>query len=85
MHYTVWECKEWEKHLIMKDIVEYVLSRHLSITKEKIIPIAGQLDFTLLQKDLGMAINFFLIFESLFPLLFLVFKSAVQLKQMYKF
>lgn len=49
---AVWECKEWEKHLIMKDIVEYVLSRHLSITKENIIPIAGQLDFTLLQKDL---------------------------------
>lgn len=66
MHYPVWECKEWEKHLIMKDIVEYVLSRHLSITKENIIPIAGQLDFTLLQKDLGMAINCILTFESSF-------------------
>ncbi|RAL52526.1 hypothetical protein DM860_017220 [Cuscuta australis] len=49
---AVWECKEWEKHLIVRDIVEYVLSRHLSITKEKIIPIASQLDFTLIQKDL---------------------------------
>ncbi|CAH9146997.1 unnamed protein product [Cuscuta epithymum] len=49
---AVWECKEWEKHLLLPDIVEYILSRHLSITREKIIPIASQLDFALLQKDI---------------------------------
>lgn len=50
----VWEHEEWERHLIIKDIAEHVLSRHLSITKEKIVPVVDQLDFCLLHRDVGM-------------------------------
>ncbi|XP_009777139.1 uncharacterized protein [Nicotiana sylvestris] len=48
---AVWEREEWERHLIIKDIAEHILSRHLSIPKEKIIPIGDQLDFCLLHRD----------------------------------
>ncbi|GAB4846824.1 hypothetical protein Ancab_025831 [Ancistrocladus abbreviatus] len=44
---TVWECKQWERHLIIKRIIEYVLSRHLSLSKENVTVIADQLDFSL--------------------------------------
>ncbi|KAL8137849.1 hypothetical protein V2J09_003850 [Rumex salicifolius] len=44
---TVWECKQWERYLVIKRIVEFVLQRHLSISKEKINVIADQLDFCL--------------------------------------
>ncbi|XP_068637494.1 uncharacterized protein [Aristolochia californica] len=44
---TVWECNQWERHLIMKHITEYVLSRHLSVSPEDMEHVAGQLDFCL--------------------------------------
>lgn len=48
---AVWEHEEWQRHLIIKDIAEHVLSRHLSIPKEKVVPIVDQLDFCLLHRD----------------------------------
>ncbi|KAG8383986.1 hypothetical protein BUALT_Bualt04G0070800 [Buddleja alternifolia] len=44
---AVWEHEEWEKHLIIKEITEHVLMRHLSLPKQNIIPIVDQLDFVL--------------------------------------
>ncbi|KAK2426733.1 nucleolar protein [Trifolium repens] len=44
---TVWECQKWERHLILKKIAEHVLSRHLSLSKENIVVIVDQLDFSL--------------------------------------
>lgn len=48
---AVWEHEEWQRHLIIKDIAEHVLSRHLSIPKQKVVPIVDQLDFCLLHRD----------------------------------
>ncbi|XP_027359754.1 nucleolar protein 6 [Abrus precatorius] len=45
---TVWESEQWAKHLILKRIAEHVLSRHLSLSKESIVVIVDQLDFSLL-------------------------------------
>ncbi|KAL3039003.1 hypothetical protein AAZX31_01G163500 [Glycine max] len=45
---TVWEIEQWAKHLILKRIVEHVLSRHLSLSKENIVVVVDQLDFSLL-------------------------------------
>ncbi|KAI9164874.1 hypothetical protein LWI28_003798 [Acer negundo] len=45
---TVWESEQWERHLILKRIIEYVLLRHLSLSKENIVQIVDQLDFSLL-------------------------------------
>ncbi|KAJ6378798.1 hypothetical protein OIU78_028927 [Salix suchowensis] len=45
---TVWESEQWMKHLILKRIVEYILLRHLSITKNSIEQTVDQLDFSLL-------------------------------------
>ncbi|XP_022856582.1 nucleolar protein 6 [Olea europaea var. sylvestris] len=44
---AVWEHEESERHLIIKEIIEHVLSRHLSLPKENIISIVDQLDFSL--------------------------------------
>ncbi|XP_051127399.1 uncharacterized protein LOC127248890 [Andrographis paniculata] len=44
---AVWEHDEWEKHLILKEIIEHVLMRHLSLSKENIITIVDQLDFAI--------------------------------------
>ncbi|KAK1287468.1 hypothetical protein QJS10_CPB19g00575 [Acorus calamus] len=44
---TVWESEQSERHLIIQRITEHVLTRHLSILKEDIVHIAGQLDFCL--------------------------------------
>ncbi|KAK6150894.1 hypothetical protein DH2020_015826 [Rehmannia glutinosa] len=44
---AVWEHEEWEKHLIIKEITEHVLMRHLSLPKQNIISIVDQLDFVL--------------------------------------
>ncbi|KAF4390253.1 hypothetical protein F8388_019908, partial [Cannabis sativa] len=43
----VWESKQWERHLVLKKITEYVLTRHLSLPKENITNIVDQLDFSL--------------------------------------
>ncbi|XP_054824422.1 uncharacterized protein LOC129322255 [Prosopis cineraria] len=45
---TVWESDKWTRHLILKRIVEYILSRHLSLSKENIVVAVDQLDFSLL-------------------------------------
>ncbi|KAG7990196.1 hypothetical protein I3843_02G012900 [Carya illinoinensis] len=45
---TVWESEQWTRHLILKRISEYVLVRHLSVTKENIVHVVDQLDFSLL-------------------------------------
>ncbi|KMT09405.1 hypothetical protein BVRB_6g128810 isoform B [Beta vulgaris subsp. vulgaris] len=44
---VVWEYKQWEKHLIVKRIIEHVLSRHLSLSVESVVVSADQLDFSL--------------------------------------
>ncbi|KAL3525384.1 hypothetical protein ACH5RR_013756 [Cinchona calisaya] len=44
---VVWEREEWERHLIMKDLSEHILSRHLSLPKENVTAIVDQLDFSL--------------------------------------
>ncbi|KAL5728171.1 hypothetical protein ACHQM5_001284 [Ranunculus cassubicifolius] len=49
----LWECGHWERHLIIKRISEHVLSRHLSLSKENIVPVADQLDFCLLHGNGG--------------------------------
>ena len=46
--FVVWECEHWNRHLILKRTVEYVLLRHLSLSKENIVHIVDQLDFSLL-------------------------------------
>ncbi|KAK9165520.1 hypothetical protein Scep_000711 [Stephania cephalantha] len=45
---TVWECEQWERHLIVKRILEYILLRYLSLSKENLVVVADQLDFGLL-------------------------------------
>uniref|UniRef100_A0A803Q1Y2 Nucleolar protein 6 n=1 Tax=Cannabis sativa TaxID=3483 RepID=A0A803Q1Y2_CANSA len=44
---TFWESKQWERHLVLKKITEYVLTRHVSLPKENITNIVDQLDFSL--------------------------------------
>lgn len=44
---TVWESKQWERHLVVKRITEFVLCRHLSLSNENMVPIVDQLDFSL--------------------------------------
>ena len=46
--FVVWECEHWNRHLILKRIAEYILLRHLSLSKENIMHIVDQLDFSLL-------------------------------------
>ncbi|XP_010430490.1 PREDICTED: nucleolar protein 6 [Camelina sativa] len=48
---TVWETQQWSRHLIMKDIVEYVLKRHLSLSSDDIVQLVDQLDFSLIYGD----------------------------------
>ncbi|XP_028775663.1 nucleolar protein 6 isoform X2 [Neltuma alba] len=45
---TVWESEKWARHLILKRIVEHILTRHLSLLKENIVVAVDQLDFSLL-------------------------------------
>lgn len=54
---TVWESEQWTRHLILKGIIEYVLLRHLSLSKENIVQIVDQLDFSLLHGAKGNTIN----------------------------
>uniref|UniRef100_A0A7N0T892 Nucleolar protein 6 n=1 Tax=Kalanchoe fedtschenkoi TaxID=63787 RepID=A0A7N0T892_KALFE len=44
---VVWESEPWERHLIIKKIAQYILSRHLSLSEEYVVHIVGQLDFSL--------------------------------------
>ncbi|WOK92270.1 nucleolar protein 6 isoform X1 [Canna indica] len=44
---TVWECETWERHLIIKRICEYLISKHLLLTKEDVAHTVDQLDFCL--------------------------------------
>ncbi|RDX99089.1 Nucleolar protein 6, partial [Mucuna pruriens] len=45
---TVWESDQWTRHLVLKRIAEHVLTRHLSLSKENIVVVVDQLDFSLL-------------------------------------
>ncbi|XP_057529291.1 uncharacterized protein LOC130807910 isoform X1 [Amaranthus tricolor] len=44
---VVWQYKQWERHLIVKRIIEHVLSRHLSLSIDNVVVCADQLDFSL--------------------------------------
>ncbi|KAG0485395.1 hypothetical protein HPP92_009474 [Vanilla planifolia] len=44
---TVWDCPLWQRHLIMKRITEYVLSKHFLVSQEDLIYTVDQLDFCL--------------------------------------
>ena len=70
--FVVWECEHWNRHLILKRIVEYVLLRHLSLSKENIVHIVDQLDFSLLHGVRGneLATEYFQILPILFIVLF---------------
>lgn len=57
----MWEHEEWEKHLIIKEIIEHVLMRHLSLPKQNITPIVDQLDFVLCHANRGKILGFFVI------------------------
>ncbi|XP_010533807.1 PREDICTED: nucleolar protein 6 [Tarenaya hassleriana] len=48
---TVWETHHWTRHLIMKQIIDYVFRRHLSLSSEDIVQIVDQLDFSLISGD----------------------------------
>ncbi|XP_061342356.1 uncharacterized protein LOC133288574 isoform X3 [Gastrolobium bilobum] len=45
---TVWESEQWARHLVLKRIAEHVLSQHLSLSKENIVVVVDQLDFSLI-------------------------------------
>ncbi|KAH1082116.1 hypothetical protein J1N35_021877 [Gossypium stocksii] len=45
---TVWESKQGTRHLILKRIIEFLLGRHISLSKKDIVPVVDQLDFCLL-------------------------------------
>ena len=70
---VVWESEHWNRHLILKRISEYVLLQHLSLSKENIVHIVDQLDFSLLHGVRGNELateyfkfcQFFLLFFSL--------------------
>lgn len=49
----VWEHEAWEKHLIIKEICEHVLVRHLSLPKQNIVTTVDQLDFVLRHGNRG--------------------------------
>ncbi|XP_078173344.1 nucleolar protein isoform X1 [Carex rostrata] len=44
---TVWECDPWERHAIIKRIVEYVLHRHFKLASQDLFHSVDQLDFCL--------------------------------------
>ncbi|ONK76147.1 uncharacterized protein A4U43_C03F24440 [Asparagus officinalis] len=44
---TVWECEPWERHLIIKRITEYILTKHFLLLKDDMVHIVDQLDFCL--------------------------------------
>lgn len=58
------------KHLILKRIVEYILLRHLSITKNSIEQTVDQLDFSLLHGVEGDEIDHLLLVGFTFFLLY---------------
>ncbi|VVB10024.1 unnamed protein product [Arabis nemorensis] len=48
---TVWETQQWTKHLIVKQIIEYIIKRHLSLSADDIVQLVDQLDFSLIYGD----------------------------------
>lgn len=44
---TVWECEPLEKHLIIKEMTEYILTKHFLLSKDDMVHIVDQLDFCL--------------------------------------
>lgn len=56
-NFVVWESEQWTRHLILKRIAEYVLLRHLSLSKENIVHTVDKLDFSLLHGVSGNVIG----------------------------
>uniref|UniRef100_A0A1J3J6H3 Nucleolar protein 6 n=1 Tax=Noccaea caerulescens TaxID=107243 RepID=A0A1J3J6H3_NOCCA len=48
---TVWVTQQWTKHLIVKQIVEYIFKRHFSLSSDDIVQLVDQLDFSLIYGD----------------------------------
>ncbi|KAH9309820.1 hypothetical protein KI387_037731, partial [Taxus chinensis] len=46
---AVWECEQWEKHLVIKKIMEHIFCRHLSLSSHNFCIVTDQLDFSLMQ------------------------------------
>lgn len=44
---TVWQCQDWDKHLIIKRITEYILTKHFLLSEEDMVHVVDQLDFCL--------------------------------------
>lgn len=56
--FLVWESQQWERHLVLKKIAEHVLSRHLSLSKENIVVVVDQLDFSLAHGAVGNDLSY---------------------------
>lgn len=59
---VVWESEQWARHLVLKRIIDHVLSRHLSLSKENIVVVVDQLDFSLLHGAGGNKLCEFFLF-----------------------
>lgn len=53
-HILVWGTQQWTRHLIMKQMTEYILKRHLSLSSDDIVQLVDQLDFSLIYGDKGI-------------------------------
>lgn len=51
---SVWACSQGQRHLIIRQISEYVLARHLLLTDNHIVHFVDQLDFCLLHGMTGI-------------------------------
>ncbi|KAH0855124.1 hypothetical protein HID58_020474 [Brassica napus] len=54
---TVWETQQWRRHLIMKQMIEYIFERHLSLYSDDIVQLVDQLDFSLLYGDKALRLT----------------------------
>lgn len=48
---AVWETEPWKRHLIISQVINHILCRHLSLSSAAIKVTAGQLDFALFVRD----------------------------------
>lgn len=53
----MWECQGWQRHLIIQQIVEHVLHRHLFLAPESLHIVSGQLDYALLENGTGIHLH----------------------------
>lgn len=52
--FSVWECDSTQRHLIIPNIVQHLLLRHLPLSSSDIYVSAGQLDYTLMEGKKGL-------------------------------